>query len=1010
MKPKRLKAPSSASPIPAAWHGTGLVFGVVCLLGLCIQPRSVADEFQGLGDLPGGIFDSQASDVSADGNVVVGRSNSAFGSSHAFRWTAAGGMNGIGDLPGGVFSSVANAVSADGAVVIGESAGGSGVEAFRWEGVMTGLGFLPGGGDLSAAEGVSANGDVVVGRNRNNPPEEWDSFLWENGQMTALEVSCAAFEQCAAEGVSSDGTVVVGWRDVSSDSRDAYRWVGGLVTNLGYLATGVGAPHFSSVNSVSADGKVIVGYGTNSSFAQEAFRWTEGQGIVGLGDLPGGTFESAAHDVSAGGSVVVGSSRGGVNANEAFVWHASHGIRKLRDVLIQDFGLDLTGWALEEATGVSDDGLTIVGNGVNPNGDQEAWRAHMDAKWLNANSGVWDDHRNWTFGIEPNSLHDLMITPADGLTVAGPADGATVKSLVIGSQSSGVAELRLQPSGQVNAANGITIADRGRLSGSGIVESDIVIQPGGELAAFGGDHLHIAGIVGTNLGKVNALGGDLSLAQSLTNGAGSQINILNGSLTVASAPTFVTDLATWQVAVTGEEALITTAAAVAAADEVAVPPPNNEGLGKVLNFQSASTALSRSFRLTALEPGTGARAGFIFNDFETGPDPSAIFEDALSVGDINNFEDDDWQMESLDGPDLFAFGFDLRNNDDTEEETVSVFGLGDVLLGRFNTVPAQSGPQFVGVISPYPIVRVEYDENPDSNDIAIANFRFATASIPAGTSLGLVNQAGAEINAVNGALNVPGNNASDDVGLTNFGTLNLTNSTVNGDVNSPAGSTLNLAGVVTFNGFVSGGANFSGNGGLTVLFEGGYSPGDSAADVGLDGNLVFGDNNTLFVELGGLTPGTDSDRLVVTDSVTLGGVLDVSLISQFTPSLGRTFEIINVGGSLTGAFSGLSQAALVGNFGGTNLFINYAGGDGNDVWLAATLAGDFDLDFDVDGVDFLKWQRSESPNPLSQSDLQHWEMNYGSIVSSLAAAVPEPNSLLIAVMAGFGSLSFMRRS
>ncbi len=66
--------------------------------------------------------------------------------------------------------------------------------------------------------------------------------------------------------------------------------------------------------------------------------------------------------------------------------------------------------------------------------------------------------------------------------------------------------------------------------------------------------------------------------------------------------------------------------------------------------------------------------------------------------------------------------------------------------------------------------------------------------------------------------------------------------------------------------------------------------------------------------------------------------------------------------------------------------------------------GDFDIDGDVDGFDFLKWQLGESPNPLSQSDLNDWETNYGMVapLSAPSAAVPEPSTctvLLIGMMA-----------
>jgi hypothetical protein len=54
---------------------------------------------------------------------------------------------------------------------------------------------------------------------------------------------------------------------------------------------------------------------------------------------------------------------------------------------------------------------------------------------------------------------------------------------------------------------------------------------------------------------------------------------------------------------------------------------------------------------------------------------------------------------------------------------------------------------------------------------------------------------------------------------------------------------------------------------------------------------------------------------------------------------------------------------------------------------------DFDADGDADGFDYLKWQRGESPNLLSQSDLALWEASYGNIDSPITAtstSIPEP--------------------
>ena len=56
-------------------------------------------------------------------------------------------------------------------------------------------------------------------------------------------------------------------------------------------------------------------------------------------------------------------------------------------------------------------------------------------------------------------------------------------------------------------------------------------------------------------------------------------------------------------------------------------------------------------------------------------------------------------------------------------------------------------------------------------------------------------------------------------------------------------------------------------------------------------------------------------------------------------------------------------------------------------------AGDFDEDFDVDGADFLKWQRGEVSAPPAAADLANWQTNYGAGSSALlAASVPEPSS------------------
>ena len=100
--------------------------------------------------------------------------------------------------------------------------------------------------------------------------------------------------------------------------------------------------------------------------------------MVGLGDLPGGIFSSDARGVSADGSVIVGSSYI-VSGKVVFIWDAVKGMRNLQAILEVQLGLNLAGWTLTDARGVSPNGNTIVGYGINPLGATEGWIATLSS-------------------------------------------------------------------------------------------------------------------------------------------------------------------------------------------------------------------------------------------------------------------------------------------------------------------------------------------------------------------------------------------------------------------------------------------------------------------------------------------------------------------------------------------------------------------------------------------------------------------------------------------------------
>jgi hypothetical protein len=109
--------------------------------------------------------------------------------------------------------------------------------------------------------------------------------------------------------------------------------------------------------------------------------------------------------------------------------------------------------------------------------------------------------------------------------------------------------------------------------------------------------------------------------------------------------------------------------------------------------------------------------------------------------------------------------------------------------------------------------------------------------------------------------------------------------------------------------------------------------------------------------------------------------------------------------------------------------ISYAGGDGNDVvlnLLAGTVAsGDFDDDGDVDGADFLTWQRGVGANggataaqgdangdgAVNEADFNIWKTQFGSPANLQAAnLVPEPDlSAWIAATAALAAVTHAGR-
>jgi hypothetical protein len=163
----------------------------------------------------------------------------------------------------------------------------------------------------------------------------------------------------------------------------------------------------STAYDASSDGAVIVGsssyFNLDGERVGEAFRWTDPGGMSSLGGYPPNVIRSEANAVSDNGAVIVGNwdssnpASGSGYDRSTFVWTAPTGVLHLKDTLISGGAEGLENWRLEEATDVSGNGEWVVGSGINPDGNQEAFVARLPSAIvprfsINAgHSGAWAD-------------------------------------------------------------------------------------------------------------------------------------------------------------------------------------------------------------------------------------------------------------------------------------------------------------------------------------------------------------------------------------------------------------------------------------------------------------------------------------------------------------------------------------------------------------------------------------------------------------------------------------------
>ncbi len=212
----------------------------------------------------------------------------------------------------------------------------------------------------------------------------------------------AGFDAAAPAAVSLAGETLAGVaRRAGVDGEpftvlQAGVFAGGVWREIAWL-DGDPACRQSFAHGVSADGTVVVGRalmfdGSSKTPLFHAFAWTAAAGTVDLGSLALGV-PSAANDATADGRIVVGwSGEGGpdgaanIAGRSATVWFPGDRHPRLLSDVLRDDGAYLGAWTLSEATGISDDGTTVIGIGLDPQGVPGGWVATLLPRvWLDFN-------------------------------------------------------------------------------------------------------------------------------------------------------------------------------------------------------------------------------------------------------------------------------------------------------------------------------------------------------------------------------------------------------------------------------------------------------------------------------------------------------------------------------------------------------------------------------------------------------------------------------------------------
>lgn len=363
--------------VAAAGSKISMWLATVGIVGVAAVEAAAAPSFFVLPPVEG-YAQSAVGALAGNGNVVVGTSSNEPSTTAATKWEVAtpSAPSRLPQLSAGV-PDKADAVSADGSAILGTAVSAGRPRAVLW--TNTGVQQVPLSSEASPSTstyglGLSRDGSVAVG-----------SEFQRNGAFFAFRSTGGTTQLLKGDlgpsytvpfAISGDAKTIIGdqtyplstliWR-VQSDST-----ISSQIITLPSVQHGL--------RSLSVDGSIAGGYGPKPFYIMN---FENCPSVCNPLEVP---FDPSL-SISSGVLSVISLSNDAFlgditvsNERRAWIWIRTEPHAQLLTDYLTSKGLgdQIAGWKLTGVVGISDDGLVLAGNGIDPDGQARGWVVRLD--------------------------------------------------------------------------------------------------------------------------------------------------------------------------------------------------------------------------------------------------------------------------------------------------------------------------------------------------------------------------------------------------------------------------------------------------------------------------------------------------------------------------------------------------------------------------------------------------------------------------------------------------------